>query len=170
MSAESAPPTPTPESQGPSATQTEYAAWVHLRNIITNRPLQPGSTLFIPARTPVYMIPHIQGPHQAGLLTSISMDCTVTSFNLHELPGISTATISDYQWKYYQQGFQFGLAQKIAALTPAQAPAPAPAPVPVPEPARAPDHSTAPELNPPKVFKGDRSELKHFMLDFNMIY
>ena len=158
MSAENPPPasTPTPELQGPSATQTEYAAWVHLRNIITNQPLQPGSTPFIPAGTPVYIIPHIQGPHQPGLLTSVSTDGMVTSFNLHELPRISTAAISYCQWKYYQQGFQFGLAQKIAALTPAQAPVPVPAPV--PEPARAPECSTAPKLNPPKILKGDRSE------------
>ena len=108
------------------------------------------------------MIPHLQGPHQAGLFTAISIDGTVTSFNLHELPGINTAAISYCQWQYYQQGFQLGLAQKLTALR--SAPAPAPAPVP-----RTPERSTAPKLNPPKVFKGNRTEFKHFMLDLNMI-
>ena len=83
MSAKNAPPAPTPEPQAPDATQAEYDAWTYLRTILNNQPFSLGSTPFIPAGTPVYMIPHLQGLHQAGLLTAISIDGTVTSFNLH---------------------------------------------------------------------------------------
>ena len=98
----SAPPTPTPESQIQNAAQTEYAAWVHLRRILNNKLLQPGSTPFIPTNTPFYMIPNIQGSHQAGLLTAVSNEGTVTSFNLHDCNG--TAAPSTFPGAKYVSG------------------------------------------------------------------
>ena len=143
-------PTPAPTTQenpNPVAFQdeVEFRFWQTLRGLIQQNPLQPESFPTVPSDTPTSAIPHIQGAYQAGLLTAISQVGVVTSFILHGIPNATTQSISFCQWAYYQQGFQYGMRERLAALRPNPVNQPAPERTPI-----------APKLNPPKPFMGER--------------
>ena len=164
MSASRAPtPAPTtallPPTPGTRPAELELAAWQRLRTYLQERPLAPETAPTIPDSTPPQLVGPIQGAHQAGLLTAMNTAGVVTSFNIHGIAGINTGSISFYQWQYYQQGFQYGINQRFSAIRAGQTHQPP-----------AERSSTAPKLNLPKPFTGERSEFNNFIMQLNLIF
>ena len=115
---------------------------------------------YIPYGTPPELATHIDAAYNAGIFTGVGRN---TSYDIVTLPNTSAAM--ECQRKYFQHGLRYGIS--LAQTSAVPAPAPVPVPQIIPETR---ERSTAPKLNPPKIFKGDRTEFKHFMLDLNMIF
>ena len=136
----------TQENPNPVSSQdeVEFMFWQTLRGLIQQNPLQPQSFPTVPSDTLAAVIPHIQAAHQAGLLTATSQVGVVTSFTLHTIPNATTQSISFCQLAYYEQGFQYGMRERFAALRPNPVNQPAPERTPI-----------APKLNPPSPLWGN---------------
>ena len=150
---------PIPPKLGPTPAELELAAWQRLRTYLQERPLTPETAPTIPDSTPPQLVGPIQAAHQAGLRTAMNTAGSVTSLNMYGIVGINTGSISFCQWQYYQQGFQYGINQCFAVMRAGQTNQP-----PVER------SSTAPKLNPPKPFTGERSEFNNLIMQLNLIF
>ena len=110
-----APPPPPPEP-GTFPTERELAAWQLLCDYLQQHPLAPDTAPTIATGTPPALMEPIQTAHQVGLLTAMNTAGVVISFNIHVIVGAVTGSIYFCQWKYYQQGFQYGINQRFTVI------------------------------------------------------
>jgi hypothetical protein len=139
-------------SPGPAYTLEENH-WRNLRDALNHTPLDPSPRPSIFNGTPADFVPHITMAHTCGLTSGISSTPTIP--NMIVLANTSAA--QECQWMYYDQGLQYGILQRLQAISGSEA-------------SRPPPRQPAPKSRAPEPFDGTREKYSTFVLQLSLLF
>ncbi len=130
----------------PDSPSPLHINWRILRDTLTSFPLEPSSTPTIFDHTPADLVPPLTLAHTCGLTSGIYTTPTLPTMIPYEVA-------QDCQWKYFQQGLQFGLQQKLKSVSQNDKPS-----------------SATPKSRPPDPFDGTRDKYSTFTLQLSLLF